>query len=182
MAMHFEKLTTEDGSWDQLEADWRKQCEQVDEEYESYARSSVAAIHDISQANDPSQWALALTDGHQIRAIALGILARQKGFVGKVLRIREVTVCPLLDLGVLDEEEYIDTLISLLNSAVKLSESGLVAQHIKMHLRSPSDRVFFRAVGNTLDSKGVFAASEAQGAWLTFTKHLGHLQPLEQET
>lgn len=181
MAMHFERLTAEEGSWDQLEADWQSQCAEVDEEYESFAKSSVSAIRDIAHGDDPNQWALALTDGHQIRAIALGILARQKGFVGKVLRIREVTVCPLLDLGVLDEEAYIDTLISLLNSAVKLSESGLQAQHIKMHLRSPSDRVFFRAVGNTLDSKGVFAASEAQGAWLTFTKHLGHLQSVELE-
>ena len=98
------------------------------------------------------------------------IRANQKGYNGYVLRVREVTVCPLLDYGELDEKSYVDTLIGILNGAIKLSESDLVADHIKLHLRSPTDAVFFRAFGNTLDSKGVFAATEAHGAWLTISK------------
>src|SRR5690606_13822870 len=98
------------------------------------------------------------------------IRTRQKPFDGEVLRIREVTDCPLLDYGILDENAYVDTLIAILNGALKLSESDLMAEHIKLHLRSPADAVFFRAFGNTLDSKGVFASTEAHGAWLTISK------------
>jgi hypothetical protein len=79
-------------------------------------------------------------------------------------------VCPLLDYGNLPETQYGETLIDLLFGAVKLSESDLVAKHIKMHLRSPADSRFFAAVGKSLDSRGVFAATEAHGAWLSFTK------------
>lgn len=169
--MDIVRLRVADGSWQRLEDDWEAQCEELGDCLNNYASSSVAPIKALAQDDIADQWAIAVTNGGRFMAIAYAIRATQKPFTSKVLRIREVTVCPLLDYGSLPETIYVDTLIGLLNGAVKLSESGLRAKHIKMHLRSPADAIFFRAVGNTLDSKGVFEATATHGAWLSFTKH-----------
>jgi hypothetical protein len=165
------RLRFSDNSWNKFVEDWTIQCVAVGDKFADYATSSVNVIKEFAENEVPDQWAIGLKSGDQFMAIAFAIRTTQKGFNGKVLRIREVAVCPLLDYGSLSETEYVDTLIGLLNGAVKLSERDLRAKHIKMHLRSPSDAVFFRAVGNTLDSKGVFEATAAHGAWLSFTKH-----------
>lgn len=168
--MEIVRLLECDGSWAAFEADWASQCQECDDDLENYGSSSIGSIRSFAAEAKPMEWAISLRNDVRIMAIAYAICTHQKPFDGKVLRIREVTVCPLLDHGNLPETAYVDTLIGLLNGAINLSEGGLRAKHIKMHLRSPSDSVFFRAVGNTLDSAGVFASVEAHGAWLTFTK------------
>lgn len=164
------RLSAKKGTLAQFDADWAAQCEEVGEEFDAYGAATMAPIRAFAEADADKEWAIAIKDGDRFMAVACAIRTRQKPFDGEVLRIREVTVCPLLDYGNLDENSYVDTLIAILNGALKLSESDLKAQHIKLHLRSPADAVFFRAFGNTLDSKGVFAATEAHGAWLTISK------------
>ena len=169
--MELRRLKIEDGSWTEFETDWKGQCAEVGDSFESYASSSISVFKKAATDLSPTEWSVALQIEDKFMAAAWANCTTQKGYVGKVLRIREVVVCPFLDYGTLSEDDYVDTLIGLLNGAVKLSESGLMAKHIKMHLRSPADSRFFRAVGNTLDSKGVFEATESHGAWLSFTKH-----------
>lgn len=164
------RLLASDGTLDKFEANWASQCEEVDEDCESFGQATMSVIRQFARNASDKEWAIAITDGERFLAAACAIRTMQKPFSGWVLRIREVTVCPLLDYGNLDENSYVDTLIAILNGALKLSESHLKADHIKLHLRSPADAVFFRAFGNTLDSKGVFAATEAHGAWLTISK------------
>lgn len=164
------RLTKSDGTLGQLEADWDDQCSEIGEELDSFAPSTMGPIRSFAENEGDKEWAIAIAQEGRFMTVACAIRAMQKGFAGWVLRIREVTVCPLLDYGNLDENAYVDTLIAILNGALKLSESDLRADHIKLHLRSPADAVFFRAFGNTLDSKGVFAATEAHGAWLTISK------------
>jgi hypothetical protein len=170
--MEIRRLLSTDSSWTQFEKDWSAQCEEVGDDFESYGAAPISMVRKFAESDSETEWAVGLYDKNSKKyyASACAILAAQKGYTGKVLRIREVVVCPLLDYGKLPENEYVDTLIHLLNGAVKLSVTQLKARHIKMHLRSPADAVFFRAVGATLDSKGVFAATEAHGAWLSFTK------------
>ncbi|WPZ03315.1 hypothetical protein T8S45_10815 [Blastomonas marina] len=163
-------LLEADGTLQQLEDNWASQCEAVGEDFEGFAPSAMEPIRTFAKKATEKEWAIGVADGDQFMAVACAIRTMQKGFAGWVLRVREVTVCPLLDYGNLDENSYVDTLIAILNGALKLSESHLKADHIKLHLRSPADAVFFRAFGNTLDSKGVFAATEAHGAWLTISK------------
>ncbi|MEA1619189.1 hypothetical protein SOQ14_09690 [Erythrobacter sp. T5W1-R] len=168
--MEISRLLLGDGTWSQFESDWRVQCETVDDDFDCYAPAPLSVIRDFASRESDKDWAVAVSHGDRFMAAACAIRTLQKGFDGPVLRIREVTVCPLLDYGNLDENAYVDTLIGILNGAINLSESGLEAQHIKLHLRSPADAVFFRAFGMTLDSKRVFAATEAHGAWLTISK------------
>lgn len=164
------RLLSSDGTLEQFTADWNEQCREVGEDCDSFGEATTSVIRDFARKESDREWAIAIKQGGRFMAAACAIRAVQKPFAGWVLRIREVTVCPLLDYGNLDENAYVDTLIAILNGALNLSESSLPAQHIKLHLRSPADAVFFRAFGNTLDSKGVFAATEAHGAWLTVSK------------
>jgi hypothetical protein len=170
--MEMRRLLTGDASWNSLETDWSKQCSEVGDVFESYGAATLSMVRKFAETDSNNEWALGLYDKTSKRyyASACAILATQKGYSGRVLRIREVVVCPLLDYGNLPETAYVDTLIHLLNGAVGLSETSLKARHIKIHLRSPADAVFFRAIGTALDSKSVFAATEAHGAWLSFTK------------
>jgi hypothetical protein len=170
--MEIRRLRSADTSWRQFQDDWSAQCEEVGDDFESYGAAPISLIRQIAENDSDTEWAIGLFDPARERffASACAILATQKGYSGKVLRIREVVVCPLLDNGKLPENEYIDTLTDLLNCAVKLSESELVAEHIKMHLRSPEDAKFFRTLGRRLDSKDVFAATEVHGAWISVTK------------
>lgn len=164
------RLLASDGTLQQFESDWTAQCVEVDEDYDTYGTSTLSTIREFAQLGSEKEWAIGIERDGRFLAAACAIRTTQKGFSGWVLRVRQVTVCPLLDYGNLDENTYIDTLITILNGAIKLSESSLEAQHIKLHLRSPSDAVFFRSFGNTLDSKGVFAATETHGAWLVISK------------
>jgi len=170
--MEIRRLRTSNGSWNLLEDDWSNQCTEVGDDFESYGAASVSMVRKFAEADSNTEWALGLYDksSKNYYASACAILTAQKGYTGRVLRIREVVVCPLLDYGNLPETKYVDTLIHLLNGAVKLSETDLKARHIKIHLRSPADAVFFRAIGTALDRKSVFAATEAHGSWLSFTK------------
>jgi hypothetical protein len=169
--MEIRRLSTSDRSWSQFEKDWSSQCEEVGDEFDSYGVAPISMIRKFAEIESESEWAIGLYDkkSKKFYASACAILTSQKGYIGKVLRIREVVPCPLLDYGTLPEKEYRNTLIQLLNGAVKLSESDLKAKHIKMHLRSPADVAFFSAVGIALDSKGVFAATDTHGAWLSFS-------------
>ena len=164
------RLLESDGSLSKFENDWSTQCDEVEEDFGHYAVGPLTVIRDFAKTKRDKEWAIAIDDGDRFMASAIAIKTRQKPLNGWTLRIREVTVCPLLDYGNLDENHYIDTLVGILNGALKLSERGLKADHIKLHLRSPTDATFFRVFGNTLDSKGVIAASEAHGAWLTISK------------
>ena len=114
--MNFQRLLVCDDTWATLEEDWSNQCDKVGEPFCDYATASVGAIRQLAENSETDQWALALKSTDRILAIAMGIRTRQKGFIGKVLRIREVTACPLLDYGILGEEEYVDTLIGMLNA------------------------------------------------------------------
>lgn len=168
--MELVRLLASDGSLELFDADWKAQCTRVDEDCDSFGEATASVIRDLARKEGDKEWAVAIKNDDHFMAAACAIRTMQKPFTGWVLRIREVTVCPLLDYGNFDENAYVDTLIAILNGALKLSESNLPADHIKLHLRSPADAVFFRAFGNTLDSKGVFAATEAHGAWLTISK------------
>lgn len=171
--MKIKRLLVQDASWKAFEEDWTNQCAKTEDEFGNFCPASINVIRACSEAKDPNEWAIGITDGEKFVAAAIAIRANQKPHRGHVLRIREVTVCPELDYGILPESLYGDTLIGLLNGAINLSETGLKAKHIKMHLRSPTDLAFFKAVGSSLDKSGVFEDVEAHGAWLTISKAQG---------
>lgn len=170
------QLRFDNGSYSKFREDWCAQCEIVGDDFESFCDGAIDAVEKFAESPTDKEWAIAILHDDRILAVAIVIRAMQKPLSGWTLRVREVTVCPLLDYGQMADSIYADTLIALLEGAVKLSESGLPAKNIKLHLRSPQDALFFRAFGNALDSRGVFASVETHGAWLTFIKSESTLQ------
>lgn len=168
--MEVVRLLESDGTLAAFDADWKSQCAEVGEDCDSFGQGTVPMIRRFASTDNNKEWAVAVVDGDRFLAAACFIRAIQKPFSGPVLRIRELTVCPLLDYGNLDEIFYGNTLVSVLQGAIKLSERNLQAQHIKLHLRSPADAEFFREFREKLDSAGAFASTAAHGAWLIFSK------------
>jgi len=164
------RIQKSDGSWDEFLGDWRAQCEGVGEDFCDYASEPLSVLETVIDSSDPTTWVVGVWNGEHFFGACLVNSALLPKTTGKTLRVRQVVVSPLLDYGEVDDTVYADTLIALVFGVVKLSESDLAAQHVKFHLRSPHDMMFFRAIGNALDKPGVFEAVEMKGAWLYITK------------
>lgn len=177
MAYTLKRLLGSDGTWDALEADWNHQCSASGETLDEYAVDSMPTIKAIALDGDSDNhlrksWAVAIYD-ESGKAMLAAIVHwhPMPGVDGHVLKIRQVTVCPALDAGEIDDDEvYADVLIALTWNVYQLSETELKAVQIRVHLRSPADAQFFAAFGKNLDGTNVFADVEHRGAWLRITK------------
>ena len=168
--MNLVRLSVESGTWDTFIQNWSRQCDEVGEEIEHYASDALIPIRDLAQNEDASRWAVALEESGRFTAAFLVHRVNQKGYDKPVLRVRHIVVCPMLDQGFLSADSYGDTLIGLLFESLRLSEEKLPATFIKMHVRSPADLNYFRALGPALDRQGIFDSTELKGAWLTIKK------------
>lgn len=168
--MELRRLQLCDGSWAELEADWQSQCDEIVDDYENYCFGPIESVKRTAAMGDENEWAFSIKENNRHLITAICRRVQQKPFDGWVLRVREVSVSPFLDSGFLNEDVYADVLVALLFEAIKLSSTYLMADHVKMHLRSPADAVFFKAVRNSLDIEGVIVATETHGAWFTVSK------------
>ncbi|MDO6415931.1 hypothetical protein Q4F19_16190 [Sphingomonas sp. BIUV-7] len=179
MSSKFYRLLTADGSWQKVIDDWQRQCEEVGESIDEFAPESRALLHGFAESCEKDTWAAGLFEDSRCVAIAMLNRTMLPKTSGYTLRVRHVIVSPLLDYGALSKDAYADTLVSFTWAVVQISETTLPAEHVKFHLRSPGDMDYFRAFGNALDSKGVFARVSMHGAWLAITKSNGEGQPSE---
>lgn len=175
MEYSLRRLLVSNGTWGKLESDWEQQCSEVNDYQDGYAVDSLPVLKQIAEKEEPESrqritWAVALYDTSRALAVAMVNLAPIPNYDKPVLRIRQVTVCPLLDFGALSEDTYADTLVQIMWQLYKISEDSLKSGHIHMHLRSPTDVAFFRAFGKNLDGSSVFDSVTHQGAWLRIAK------------
>lgn len=166
----FTRLLAADGTWPKVIDDWTRQCEEVGESIDDFAPESMGVIRSFTDHCERDTWAAGLHDGSHWSAIAMLNRAMLPKTTGYTLRVRHVIVSPWLDFGAWSKDAYAETLVNFVWATVQISEKVLKADHIKFHLRSPSDADFFRAFGNTLDSKNVFSHVSTHGAWLAITK------------
>lgn len=170
MAFELVRLLTSDGTWEAFREDWRQQCAVYGEDADGYACEPIEAVEAFAREELAETWAIGLRDDSRFVAMAMVNCTALPGYTGKVLRVRHLVTAPVFDLGELDIGEYADVLINFFFQIVKLSDTSLVSQHIKFHLRSPNDMMFFRAIGNSLDKQAVFSSVHMRGAWLYITK------------
>lgn len=169
------RLKMSDGTWQGLEANWSDQCDEVGDSLENYAVDAMPVLKDCaSTEQQPSRqrttWAVALYDQTRPLVAAMLNAAPIPNYEKPVLRVRQLTVCPLLDFGALSDDTYADTLIELTWGIYKLSENELATGHIHVHLRSPADGAYFQAFGKSIDGKNVFDSVTHKGAWLRIDK------------
>lgn len=170
MTARFVRLLQSDGSWPKLLEDWSRQCDEVGESIDDFAPDAMSVIRSFTDHCERDTWAAGLSDGTHWSAVAMLNRTMLPKTDGYTLRVRQVIVSPLLDFGAWSKEKYAETLVNFVWATVQVSGKVLPADHIKFHLRSPSDADFFRAFGNTLDSKSVFREVSTHGAWLAITK------------
>lgn len=171
-------LALNDGSWDNFREDWIAQCDEVGEVFEDYASDSLSIISGIVTGAVASMGGVndtrigALIDEETGRYYACFMLNHTMvpGNPGYTLRVRHILVSPLLDYGVAEVALYPDVIVGILTGIVHLSSTELSAQHIRLHLRSPEDQDFFRALGTSLHGAGVFESVQTHGTWLYITK------------
>jgi hypothetical protein len=168
------QLLGSNGTYDQMKAGWREQCEAAGEEFEFYAQGTFLVLDPL--VVDPS----ALT-GHS-RSAVYGIqrgdvpeiicLANWvRGLPGQpepVLRVRLLTMSPAIDFGTAADAKsrYVDNLADLFYGIIELSQGDMPAGEIKIHLRSPEDFNFFRIASRELADFAGFSRVEMKGAWL----------------
>ncbi|MGQ3100490.1 MAG: hypothetical protein ACT6Q5_08595 [Sphingopyxis solisilvae] len=175
MEYSLRRLLTADGTWQKFCGEWQSQCGEIEEDFDSYAVDAMPVLQNLAEtekqpSNQRHSWAVALYDINRPLVAAMVNVAPIPGFKDPVMRIRQLTVCPLLDFGALSDETYADALIQTTWQLYKLSNDPLSSKHIHMHLRSPADNVFFSAFGKSLDGESVFDSVTHRGAWLRIDK------------
>ncbi|MBZ6377358.1 hypothetical protein B5C34_05330 [Pacificimonas flava] len=176
MAFRIVNLNQNDGSWKSFRENWEQQCEQLDENPDSYAPDAFSAIRTcletpVMQSSDRKSQAVSLVDSDEQHMVAAVLHWHPApGVKGHILKVRQLTVCPRLDFGELDEDFYADVLVELTSRVYKLSENELPATEIRFHLRSPADKVYFAAFGKKIDGENVFEQVKHHGAWLHIVK------------
>ena len=86
------------------------------------------------------------------------------------MRVRMMYLAPHYDFGELSIGDYEKILLALFLNVLLMSQTNMIANHIKFHLRSPADRQFFNGFRDSLDAAGVFKEITVRGSWLYITK------------
>ncbi|EGL64426.1 hypothetical protein AGRO_2635 [Agrobacterium sp. ATCC 31749] len=172
MAYSFIRLSADDGSWDAFEADWRAQCEQLEEDFESYAGLTFSAVENIVKQTHAKAGVFALKDDDSHVVMCQVNCAPIPKYVGPVLRTRFITFSPDYDLTDEYLHLYSRALVELLFGVLELGMSGgeFSSRHLKLHLQSPEDAKFFTAVERNLKGHALFESVETRGQWLYMSR------------
>ena len=168
---NFIRLLNSDDSWQKFEDDWRQQCDEMGEEFDTYAEATLGAVRDIVLKEEKKAGVFALAFDGSHHAMCQVNTALLPGYDGPVLRVRFITLSPKLDLGDNGVDHYARVMIGLLIQVLKLasSHSELKGRHVKFHLRSPADTQFFQAIGRGLHDTDSFETVVTRGSWLYIT-------------
>ncbi|KAB2762305.1 hypothetical protein F9K98_10740 [Brucella anthropi] len=168
----FVRIREDDGSWQALEANWRAQCEKLDEDFDAYAGPTFEVVTPLARAAERRAGLFALKDGLEHLAICQVNSAMLPKYDGPVMRVRFITLSPEFDLTDKNIRDYGDILVSLLYQVVRLAitDENFGSRHIKFHARSPSDINFFSALSHGLRQGDAFHSVQMSGAWLYITR------------
>lgn len=167
---NFRKLSTKDGSWDVLKAEWQGQCASYGEDFEAYAQGTFSVLTPLAEGGEPQAGVYAFMEGEKHTAIFQANCTPLPGYNGPVLRVRFMTLAPQYDFGDFGVDRYSDVLAGVFGAALMLSFDDMKSQHLKFHLQSPADRQFFAMLEGPLGRMSYFETVQIRGAWLYITK------------
>lgn len=168
MAYRFVKIGSRGNSWNALEADWKAQTEALGETFDASIQLEEAVLRPLAERNSRKAGVFALHDERGFLMICQINTAGIPGYHEPVMRIRFLTFAPIIDLGDIPLEEYIDILVEGFVGVVNLcvSQGPMKSPRMHFHLPSPSDRQYFAAVGRNIAEGGAFKSIDSKGAWL----------------
>jgi hypothetical protein len=162
-------LGVDNGSWQALKAQWRDECARYDEEFEGYAVATFSVLDPLAELGHPKSGVYGFYVNEDCQMICEANRTMLPGYVGYVLRVRNMTFAPKFDFEDQPVNTYGNALVGLFGGILGLSNSE-ATPHIKFHLRSPADRTFFHALCEPLLRIPIFDTVEVRGAWLYVTK------------
>ena len=163
-------LYKNDGSWQKLVAKWQSQCDE--EEFDIFRDGTFGFLEKLIENPEPSADVLCSTGDAGPALICQVNTAAIKGYDSPVLRVRHIVLSPYYDLNNVQDVEYGKILVNMFYDVWELSdqEGPHKARHLKFHLKSPSDQVFFAAVAEGLKRATEFESVQMGGTWLYVTK------------
>lgn len=168
------RLEHNDGSWNELQQDWKKSCSKYGEEYANYTPTTMqllaAEIENCSNDRWSGVYASIEVGKNHHEALAFLNAAHIPGYVGRVLRVRHLQASPEFDLGVYSAEQYANMLGRVFHGIMHVSDVILPCPHVKVHFRSPADAALFSTVAEDLEASGNFSDVKTVGAWLYISK------------
>lgn len=172
MSYTFGRLLTSDGSWQAFEDDWRKQCEDLEEDFDAFASPTFEVVKDLVENENRKAGLFALKENDSHVAITQLNCATIPNYREPVLRARFITLSPTYDLTDVGTEKYSELLIELLFQVIRLGtlDRHMGSRHVKFHLRSPADRPFFTAFGREMGDHPYFESIRTVGQWLYISK------------
>jgi len=168
MSHAFQSLKADDGSWAALKEAWKVQCGQFEEDFDGYAPAAFAELDAATAHPDDSYTVYGLINEGtgEFDAVCSVNWTYLPGYVGKVLRVRNLLFAPKFDFGEFEVSDYATVLTRVFARAVTLAIGARPSRHIKFHLRSPVERQFFALAGSELDTLEEFKTVKIRGAWL----------------
>lgn len=144
--MNLLPVTENDSSWRSLKAQWKRDAEKAGEDFAAFAAAVFPVLDPLALENPKTGGLYGLYDGDNVRAVCQVNRLLMSRYTTPILRARLTTVSPDYDFGAADTDSYAQVLIALFGGVVWLSRNALAANHIRFHLRSPSDSQFFAAL------------------------------------
>lgn len=167
------QLFHDDGSWNELQQEWSKQCHDAGEDFESYMSATMPMLAEQIELCEKEKWsgvfASPAADGSH-DAICFLNGAFIPDFKGRVLRVRHLILAPKYDYDDSIEEDYAKLLSRIFENVLTISDSELKCDHVKFHFRSPADVRLFRKFAEFLNEKSHFSSVKMVGAWLFVSK------------
>lgn len=165
------KLQKAGGTWQRLLDEWGRQCAQYGESLDNYASATMPVLEQLAAAPEATAGVYGVEKDGEIGAICQLNCTPLPGYPSPVLRVRFLTVSPKYDLGDIAISEYGDLLVEAFFGVFTMSvDKTMGAKFINFHLRSPSDRPFFQAIGHGLAKVPHFETVKMAGSWLYVTK------------
>lgn len=168
----FVKLDHANGSWNSFESDWRQQCDDLEEDFESYAGETFNVLNPLAGNENKLAGVFALVKNQKHLAVCQVNTTLLPKHDGPVMRVRFITMSPQYDLRDIPGHDYGEVLVSLLYQVIQLAyiDEILQSKHIKFHVRSPSDLSFFTAFSHGLKQEEIFHSVQMSGSWLYITR------------
>lgn len=167
------RLSHLDGTWQQLQDQWREQCLEYDEDYSAYIPDTLQFLADQIDDCHNERWSGVYSHHSQkdeIEAICFLNGAHIPGFSGRVLRTRHLILAPKYDLGSYSAEDYARLLSEVFEDLLVISSGELECPHVKIHFRSPADVELFRSFATHLNRNERFSDVKMVGSRLFVSK------------
>jgi len=165
------RLTSENGKFEELKDEWKKQCDEYGESFDDYATPAIQHAEKIASENPPDAtygiYAGVVGDEYQcLMHINQAALPKT---TGKTLRILWVLLTPKYDFVDVKHQDLARLSAEIIVDAVNLASSDLKSDHIKIHLGNFADHRFFGAIASGLQAIKFFNEQAIRGNWMHIT-------------